>query len=151
MEQNIGRRAKIASLLPGTRIWGELSQTQGWQSCQNKSRQARAPNYRHSFTEVLYTLYAPSSLPVLHNRDKLPVKFQYTRVFQTWHFVKNKNCNASTIPSRTYINHIQRNFFPRTSLEGQTTWSKMVKIDQNRRGGGGGSGIIVAWGLNSWY
>merc|ERR1712004_365283 len=41
------------------------------------------------------------------------------------------NCNASTIPSRAYINHIQRNFFPRTSLEGQTTWSKMVKIDQN--------------------
>ena len=40
-----------------------------------------------------------------------------------------------------YINHIQKNFFPRTSLEGQTTWSKMVKIDQNRRGGG--SGITV--------
>ena len=52
-----------------------------------------------------------------------------------------KNCNASTIPSRAYINHIQKNFFPRTSLEGQTTWSKMVKIDQNRRGGG--SGITV--------
>ena len=58
---------------------------------------------------------------------------------------KKKNCDASTIPSRAYINHIQKNFFPRTSLEGQTTWSKMVKIDQNRRGGGGGgSGIIVA-------
>ena len=48
-------------------------------------------------------------------------------------------------PPWEYINHIQKNFFPRTSLEGQTTWSKMVKIDQNRRGGGrGGSGIIVA-------
>ena len=55
----------------------------------------------------------------------------FTRVFQMWHFVNKKNCNASTIPSRAYINHIQRNFFPRTSLEGQTTWSKMVKIDQN--------------------
>merc|ERR1712004_938436 len=43
---------------------------------------------------------------------------------------KKKNCYASTIPSRAYINHIQKNFFPRTSLEGQTTWSKMVKIDQ---------------------
>ena len=40
------------------------------------------------------------------------------------------------------INHIQKNFFPRTSLEGRPTWSKMVKIDQNRRGGGG-SGIKV--------
>ena len=45
---------------------------------------------------------------------------------------KKKNCDASTIPSRAYINHIQKNFFPRTSLEGQTTWSKMVKIDQNQ-------------------
>ena len=61
----------------------------------------------------------------------------YSRVFQMWHFVKKKNCNASTIPSRAYINHIQKNFFPRTSLEGRPTWSKMVKIDQNRRGGGG--------------
>ena len=59
------------------------------------------------------------------------------RVFQMWHFVKKKNCNASTIPSRAYINHIQKNFFPSTSLEGRPTWSKMVKIDQNRRGGGG--------------
>ena len=30
-----------------------------------------------------------------------------------------------------------KEFFPRTSLEGQTTWSKMVKIDQNRCGGSG--------------
>ena len=73
----------------------------------------------------------------------------YTRVFQMWHFVKKKNCNASTIPSRAYVNHIPKNFFPRTSLEGRPTWSKMVKIDQNRRVGVGG--IIVAWGLNSWY
>ena len=29
-----------------------------------------------------------------------------------------------------------KEFFPKTSLEGLTTWSKMVKIDQNRRGGG---------------
>ena len=55
--------------------------------------------------------------------------------------LSKKNCHASTIPSRAYTNHIQKNFFPRTSLEGQTTWSKMVKIDQNRRGGG--SGITV--------
>ena len=40
-----------------------------------------------------------------------------------------------------YINQIRKNFFPRrTTLEGQTTWSKMVKIDQNRRG----SGITLA-------
>ena len=45
--------------------------------------------------------------------------------------LSKKNCNASTIPSRAYINHIQKNFFLRTSLEGQTTWSKMVKIDLN--------------------
>ena len=57
---------------------------------------------------------------------------------------QKKNCHASTIPSRAYKNHIQKNFFPRTSLEGQTTWSKMVKIDQNRRGGAAdGSGITV--------
>ena len=49
----------------------------------------------------------------------------YTRVFQMWHFVKKKNCDASTIPSRAYINHIQKNFFPRTSLEGRPTWSKI--------------------------
>ena len=67
------------------------------------------------------------------------------RVFQMWHFVKKKDCHATTIPYMAYITHIQKNFFPRTSLEGQTTWSKKVKIDQNRRGGGGGgSGIIVA-------
>ena len=42
-----------------------------------------------------------------------------------WHFVKKKNCDASTIPSRAYINHIQKNFFPRTSLEGRPTWSKI--------------------------
>ena len=40
--------------------------------------------------------------------------------------LSKKNCHASTIPSREYINHIQKNFFPRTSLEGQTTWSKKV-------------------------
>ena len=59
--------------------------------------------------------------------------------------LSKKNCHASTIPSRAYINHIQKNFFPRTSLEGQTTWSTMVKIYQNRRGGGrgGSSGITV--------
>ena len=28
-------------------------------------------------------------------------------------------------PSGVYINQIQKNFFPKTSLEGQTTWSKM--------------------------
>ena len=57
---------------------------------------------------------------------------------------QKKSCHASTIPSRAYINHIQKNFFPKTSLEGQTTWSKMVKIDQNRRGGAAdGSGITV--------
>ena len=49
-----------------------------------------------------------------------------TRVFHLWHFVKK--CNASTTPSRACINHIQKNFFPRASLEGRTTWSKMVKI-----------------------
>ena len=38
----------------------------------------------------------------------------------------------------TNINHI----FPCTSLEGRNTWSKMVEIDQNRRGSGGG--ITVA-------
>ena len=48
-----------------------------------------------------------------------------SRVFQMWHFVKKKNCDASTIPSRAYINHIQKNFFPRTSLEGRPTWSKI--------------------------
>ena len=53
----------------------------------------------------------------------------YARVFQKWHFVKEKNCNTSTHPSGVYINQIQKNFFPKTSLEGQTTWSKMVKID----------------------
>ena len=38
---------------------------------------------------------------------------------------QKKNCDASTIPSRAYINHIQKNFFPRTSLEGRPTWSKI--------------------------
>ena len=71
-----------------------------------------------------------------------------TRVFQMWHFVKKKNCNASTIPSRAYINHIQKNFFPRTSLEGRPTWSKMVKIDQNRRGGGGGKTVPQVYVAN---
>merc|ERR1719474_1153191 len=33
--------------------------------------------------------------------------------------------HASTIPSRAYINHIQKNFFPRTSPEGRPTWSKI--------------------------
>ena len=51
--------------------------------------------------------------------------YMHTRVFQMWHFVKKKNCDASTIPSRAYINHIQKNFFPRTSLEGRPTWSKI--------------------------
>ena len=55
---------------------------------------------------------------------------------------KKKDCHATTIPYMAYITHIQKNFFPRTSLEGQTTWSKMVKIDENCRGGGG-SGITV--------
>ena len=36
-----------------------------------------------------------------------------------------QNCNTSTHPSRVYINQIQKNFFPKTSLEGQTTQSKM--------------------------
>ena len=49
----------------------------------------------------------------------------YTRVFQKWHFVKEKHCNTSTHPSGVYINQIQKNFFPKTSLEGQTTWSEM--------------------------
>ena len=49
----------------------------------------------------------------------------YSRVFQKWHFVNEKNCNTSTHPSGVYINQIQKNFFPKTSLEGQTTWSKM--------------------------
>ena len=48
-----------------------------------------------------------------------------SRVFHKWHFVKIKKCNTSTHPSRVYINQIQKNFFPKTSLEGQTTWSKM--------------------------
>ena len=39
--------------------------------------------------------------------------------------LSKKNCDASTIPSRAYINHIQKNFFPRTSLEGRPTWSKI--------------------------
>ena len=64
------------------------------------------------------------------------------RCFKCDTLSKKKNCNASTIPSRAYVNHIPKNFFPRTSLEGRPTWSKMVKIDQNRRGGVGG--IIVA-------
>ena len=50
------------------------------------------------------------------------------RVFQKRHFVKKKNCDTSTHPSGVYINQIQKNFSPQTSLEGQTTWSKMVKI-----------------------
>ena len=33
-----------------------------------------------------------------------------------------------------------KDFCPKTSLEGLTTWSKMVKIDQNRCG----SGMTVA-------
>ena len=50
-----------------------------------------------------------------------------TRVFQKFHFVKKKYCNTSTHPSGVYINQIQKNFFPKSSLEGQTSWSKMVK------------------------
>ena len=68
------------------------------------------------------------------------------RVFHKWHFVKEKKCNTSTHPSWVYINQIWKNFFPKTSLEGLTTWSKMVKIDQNRRGGG----MAVAWSFNSY-
>ena len=68
------------------------------------------------------------------------------RVFHKWHFVKEKKCNTSTHPSGVYINQIWKNFFPKTSLEGLTTWSKMVKIDQNRRGGG----MAVAWSFNSY-
>ena len=49
------------------------------------------------------------------------------RVFQKFHFVKKKYCNTSTHPSGVYINQIQKNFFPKSSLEGQTSWSKMVK------------------------
>ena len=45
----------------------------------------------------------------------------YIRVFHKWHFVEIKKCNTSTHPSRVYINWIQKNFFPKTSLEGQTT------------------------------
>ena len=59
----------------------------------------------------------------------------YNRVFQKFHFVKKKYCNTSTHPSGVYINQIQKNFFPKSSLEGQTTWSKIVKIDQNHRSG----------------
>ena len=68
------------------------------------------------------------------------------RVFQKWHFAKEKKCNTSTHPSWVYINQIWKNFFPKTSLEGLTSWSKMVKIDQNRRGGG----MAVAWSFNSY-
>ena len=49
------------------------------------------------------------------------IRHMVSRVFQKWHFVKEKNCNASTHPSGVYINHIQRLFYCRTSLEGQTT------------------------------
>ena len=47
------------------------------------------------------------------------------KVFHEWHFVEIKKCNTSTHPSRVYINQIQKNFFPMTSQEGQTTKSKM--------------------------
>ena len=60
----------------------------------------------------------------------------FSRVFQKFHFVKKKYCNTSTHPSGVYINQIQKNFFPKSSLEGQTSWSKMVKIDQNLRDSG---------------
>ena len=59
----------------------------------------------------------------------------YIRVFQMWHFVKKKlQCQYNSLQGIYKPN--QKNFFPRTSLEGHPTWSKMVKIDQNRRGGG---------------
>ena len=38
-------------------------------------------------------------------------------------------------PLRGVYNPEPNEFFPKTSLEGQTTWSKMVKIEQNHCGG----------------
>ena len=70
------------------------------------------------------TAKIPSCFPS-GNSILVIVSCVYVRVFQMWHFVKKKNCDASTIPSRAYINHIQKNFFPRTSLEGRPTWSKI--------------------------
>merc|ERR1711928_94903 len=54
------------------------------------------------------------------------IPLQYPlRCFKCDTLSKKKNCNASTIPSRAYVNHIQKNFFPRTSLEGRPNWSKI--------------------------
>ena len=64
--------------------------------------------------------------------------------------VKGTHCADQYMADVLYLickwqKYIDTRVLPRTSLEGQTTWSKMVKIDQNRRGGGGGgSGIIMA-------